>query len=296
MTDVLHIEARFLVQLALCSALLTCIALTAFRRNAVTRRAYALLAGGLLIALPLVLAVSSGWYWTAPFDGLAALSLAGAVPVPLWLLAAWCGVAVALNVRAIARARGSRNRLTALPVIDDAKVAGEAATVARGLGFTRPYRLHFGDEACSSSLAGDRIVLPTEATTWRTGTLRAVLAHEFVHLHRRDDLAVLGLSLVLHWYWFAPWLGLLRRQFIEAMEQSCDDRAAECLPSCAHYLDGVMCAVREDPEPPADGRPLERLGRCDTLPALPRHPRARELDVGRRVLGTRYGAWGQPYC
>lgn len=284
MTDVLHIDVRFLVQLALCSALLTCIALVAFRRNAVTRRAYALLAGGLLIALPVVLAVSSGWYWTAPFDSLAALSLAGAVPVPLWLLAAWSGVAVVLNARAIARALQSRERLNALPPIDDEKISREAATVARELGFSRPYRLHFGDEACSSSLAGDRIVLPTEAETWRVGTLRAVLAHEFVHLSRRDDLAVLGLSLVLHWYWFAPWLGLLRRQFIEAMEQSCDDRAAECLPSCAHYLDGVLCAVREEPEPPAV---VARLSGSAVVTRFQRFLGIREhqLDVGRVYWG-----------
>ena len=284
MTDVLHIDVRFLVQLALCSALLTCIALVAFRRNAVTRRAYALLAGGLLIALPLVLAVSSGWYWTAPFDSLAALSLAGAVPVPLWLLAAWAGVAVALNARAVAQARGSCGRLRALAEIDDLDVQREAATVARELGFPRPYRLHFGDDAFSSSLAGDRIVLPTDAKTWRVGTLRAVLAHEFVHLSRRDDLAVLGLSLILHWYWFAPWLGLLRRQFIEAMEQSCDDRAAECLPSCAHYLDGVLCAVREDPEPRAV---VARLSGSAVVTRFQRFLGIREhqLDVGRVYWG-----------
>ena len=280
MTDVLHIEARFLVQLALCSALLTCIALVAFRRNAVTRRAYALLAGGLLVALPLVLTVSSGWYWTAPFDKLAALSLAGRrAPYRLWLARAWAGVALALNVRAIVRARRSRDRLRGLPPIDDAPIGREAATVARELGFPRPYRLHFGDEACSSSLAGDRIVLPAEAKTWRIGTLRAVLAHEFVHLSRRDDLAVLGLSLVLQWYWFAPWLGLLRRQFIEAMEQSCDDRAAECLPSCAHYLDGVLCAVQEDSEPPSL---VARLSGSAVVTRFQRFLGIREhqLDVG----------------
>lgn len=284
MTDVLHIDLRFLVQLALCSALLTCIALTAFRRNAVTRRAYALLAGGLLIALPVVLAVSSGWYWTAPFDSLAALSLAGAVPVPLWLLVAWFGVALALNTRAVAQARGSCGRLRALVEIDDVDIQREAATVARALGFPRPYRLHFGDDAFSSSLAGDRIVLPTDAKTWRIGTLRAVLAHEFVHLSRRDDFAVLGLSLVLHWYWFAPWLGLLPRQFIEAMEQSCDDRAAECLPSCAHYLDGVLCAVRDEPEPPAV---VARLGGSAVVTRFQRFLGIREhqLDVGRVYWG-----------
>ena len=284
MTDVLHVDLRFLVQLALCSALLTCIALVAFRRNAVTRRAYALLAGALLIALPLVLAVSSAWYWTAPFEVLAVLSLAGSVPIPLWLIGAWAGVAVALNVRTGVQALRSRGRLNALPLIEDARIDKQAEAVAGELPFTRPYRLRVGEECCSSSLAGDCIVLPEEAAGWEVGTLRAVLAHEFVHLNRRDDLAVLALSLILQWYWFAPWLGLLRRQFVEAMEQSCDDRAAECLPSCAEYLDGVRCAVRDEPPAPAV---VARLGGSAIVTRFQRFLSTREhqLDVGRVYWG-----------
>lgn len=284
MTDVLHIDLRFLVQLALCSALLTCIAFVAFRRNAVTRRAYALLAGALLLALPLVLTVSSAWYWTAPFEALAALSLAGDVAVPLWLIGIWAGIALALNAHAIVAAMRSRSRLAVLPAIDDQPIRDDATMVAESLGFVRPYRLRFGAEACSSSLAGDSVVLPREASRWPAGTLRAVLAHEFVHLSRRDDLAVLALTLVLHWYWFAPWLGLLRRQFVEAMEQSCDDRAAECLPSCADYLDGVLCAVRDEGEPPSV---VARLGGSAVAVRFRRFLGIREhqLDVARVYWG-----------
>ena len=284
MTDVLHIDVRFLAQLALCSALLTCIALVSFRRNAVTRRAYALLAGALLIALPFALAVSSGWYWTAPFEAVAMFSLAGKVALPLWLVAAWAGIGVWLNVRAVVHAIRSRRGLAALPVVDDAGIVREAETVARGLGFRRPYRLHFGPRACSSSLAGDRVVLPVEAKTWQLGSLRAVLAHEFVHLSRRDDFGVVGLGLVLHWYWFLPWVGLLRRQYANAMEQSCDDRAAECLPSCADYLDGVLCAVREESEAPSFAPGLggsEAVARFQRFLGIREH----QLDVGRVYWG-----------
>ena len=279
MTDVLHIDVRFLVQLALCSALLTGIAQVAFRRNAVTRRAYALLAGGLLVALPFVLTVSSDWYWTAPFEPVAILSLAGTIPIPVWLVGVWAVLAVWLNGKALVHVLRSCRSLARLGAVADETIVREAAAVAQGVGFARPYRLHFGLDACSSSLAGDRIVLPTEAKNWRLGTLRAVLAHEFVHLSRRDDLGVLALRLVLHWYWFAPWVGLLHRQYVRAMEQSCDDRAAECLPSCADYLDGVLCAVREESQLPTV---VSGLGGSEAVVRFQRFLGIREhqLDVG----------------
>lgn len=280
MTDVLHVDVRFLAQLVLCSALLTCIAFVAFRRNAVTRRAYALLAGALLLALPFCLLAISGWHWTAPFEALRVLSLAGQTAVPLWLFGIWIGVALALNASALLRALSARRSLAALAPVANAAIEREAAAVAAQLGFERRYRLRSGAAACSSSIAGDTVVLPAEAPAWHPGALRAVLAHEFVHLARRDDLGLLALRLVLHWYWFAPWVGLLRGQYVRAMEQSCDDRAAECLPSAADYLDGVLCAARDEAATPTmaaaaslGGAAVERFQRFLGI-------RERQLDAG----------------
>ena len=249
MTEVVHIDARWIVQLVLCSALLSAFAFVAFRSNPVTRRAYALVAGLVLTGLPFALALTSGWHWTAPFEVLTLVSLAGSVPIPVWLIAAWAMGALVLNLRALFRLLETRRLLAALPRADDAGIAEEAAAVARRLAFDRPYQLHFGANSCSSSLAGNRIVIRSDAKDWEPRAVRAVLAHEFVHLARRDDLWLFALGLVLNWYWFAPWVSLLRQQYAGAMEQSCDDRAAEMLPSCADYLDGVLCAARAEQEP-----------------------------------------------
>ena len=246
MTDVVHIDARWIVQLVLCSALLSAFAFVAFRSNPVTRRAYTLVAGMVLTALPFVLAMTSGWHWTAPFEVLTLVSLAGSVPIPVWLIVVWVTGALILNLRTLFRLAETRRELRALPVVDDARIAAEAAAVARRLAYDRPYHLHLGPNSCSSTLAGNRIVLQADARDWDPRALRAVLAHEFVHLVRRDDLCLFVLGLVLNWYWFAPWVSLLRQQYAEAMEQSCDDRAAEILPSCADYLDGVLCAARAE--------------------------------------------------
>ena len=249
MTDVVHIDARWIVQLVLCSALLSAFAFVAFRSNPVTRRAYTLMAGLVLTGLPFTLAMTSGWHWTAPFEVLKLMSLAGSVPIPVWLIVVWAAGAAVLNLRALVRLVETRRELAALPTVDDPRIEAEAAVVARRLAFGRPYQLHFGPSSCSSTLAGNRIVLPSDAKDWEPRAIRAVLAHEFVHLARRDDLCLFGLGLVLNWYWFAPWVSFLRQQYAGAMEQSCDDRAAEILPSCADYLDGVLCAARAEQEP-----------------------------------------------
>ncbi|MDE0659066.1 MAG: TonB family protein [Gammaproteobacteria bacterium] len=249
MTDVVHIDARWIVQLVLCSALLSAFAFVAFRSNPVTRRAYTLVAGLMLTALPFTLALTSGWHWTAPFEVLKLLSLAGSVPIPVWLIVVWAVGALVLNLRAFVRLLETRRELAALPTVDDPRILKEAGIVAKRLAFHRPYRVHLGPNSCSSTLAGNRIVLQSDARDWEPRAVRAVLAHEFVHLARRDDLCLFGLGLVLNWYWFAPWVSLLRQQYAGAMEQSCDDRAAEILPSCADYLDGVLCAARAEQEP-----------------------------------------------
>ncbi len=249
MTDVVHIDARWIVQLVLCSALLSAFAFVAFRSNPVTRRAFTLAAGVLLAALPFALALTSGWHWTAPFEVLKLMSLAGSVPIPVWLIWVWAAGALVLNLRALVGLAETRRELRALPTVDDPRILAEAAFVAKRLAFHGPYQLHFGSSSCSSTLAGNRIVLQSDAKDWEPRAVRAVLAHEFVHLARRDDLCLFGLGLVLNWYWFAPWVSLLRQQYASAMEQSCDDRAAEILPNCADYLDGVLCAARAEQEP-----------------------------------------------
>lgn len=287
MTDVVHIDARWIVQLVLCSALLSAFAFVAFRSNPVTRRAYTLIAGLVLTALPFALFMTSGWHWTAPFEVLKLMSLAGSVPIPVWLIVVWAAGALVLNLRALVRLVETRRELAALPTLDDPRIVSEAQNVARRLAFDRPYRLHLGPNSCSSTLAGNRIVLQSDAKDWEPRAVRAVLAHEFVHVARRDDLCLFGLGLVLNWYWFAPWVSLLRQQYASAMEQSCDDRAAEILPSCADYLDGVLCAARSEQEPSL----VAALAGAGMVMRFQRFlgSRERQLDVGGVYWGLVVG-------
>ncbi|MXY56501.1 MAG: M56 family metallopeptidase [Gammaproteobacteria bacterium] len=287
MTDIVHIDARWIVQLVLCSALLSAFAFVGVRSNTVTRRAYTLIAGLVLTALPFALAMTSGWHWTAPFEVLKLMSLAGSVPIPVWLIVVWAAGALVLNLRALVRLVDTRRELAALPRVDDPRIEAEAAIVARRLAFEKPYQLHFGPNSCSSTLAGNRIVLQSDAKGWEPRAMRAVLAHEFVHLARRDDLCLFGLGLVLNWYWFVPWVSFLRQQYASAMEQSCDDRAAEILPSCADYLDGVLCAARAEQEPAL----VAALAGNSVVMRFQRFlgDRQRQLDVGGVYWGLVVG-------
>ena len=71
------------------------------------------------------------------------------------------------------------------------------------------------------------------------------------------------------------------------MEQSCDDRAAEILPSCADYLDGVLCAARAEQEPSL----VAALAGTGVVMRFQRFlgSRERQLDVGGVYWGLVVG-------
>lgn len=240
----LVLSARWVMQLLLVTALLIAAGTFSFRRNAPTRRAHALMSGLLLALLPVLLVQTSGWYWVIGLDGGPTWSLAHSISVPMWWLAVWIGVAGALTLRTCAGLILVRRWIRALPVANDARISRLVGELSRRLGIKRPVDVRLGGEPCSSSVGRPTVVLPDGAEEWSTNCLAAVLAHELVHIKRRDDVAMIGLKVVVHWYWFLPWAYLLERQFARAMEESCDDLASELLPSHQHYLDGVVGVVR----------------------------------------------------
>jgi hypothetical protein len=115
----------------------------------------------------------------------------------------------------------------------------------RELQFTRPVRLVVmgSDGPASGTLFGPVLVLPRTAEEWSDATLRAVLAHECVHIRRRDDLWVLLMRLVVAFYWWMPWLRSLQTRLVEAIEESCDD-AAGVLRGDVCYLEGLLDVAR----------------------------------------------------
>jgi len=113
------------------------------------------------------------------------------------------------------------------------------------LGFHARVRLVIGgvEGPASGTLFGPVLLFPRNAGEWSGSTLRAVLAHECVHLARRDDLWVLLIRIVTAFYWWMPWLKPLESRLLEAIEESCDD-AAGVLRGDVCYLEGMVDVAR----------------------------------------------------
>ncbi|MCZ0935548.1 MAG: hypothetical protein OXJ54_10240 [Gemmatimonadetes bacterium] len=67
------------------------------------------------------------------------------------------------------------------------------------------------------------ILLPESALEWSPGQRDVVLAHELVHVRRRDGLRQLMRRVVLALYWFHPLAWLAARRADLASEEACDE-------------------------------------------------------------------------
>ena len=103
-----------------------------------------------------------------------------------------------------------------------------------------------GDQCSASSIGRKLIVVPEAFGAWPETAQRSVIAHELVHLRRCDDRFMVALQLIARCYPFCPWLHLLYQRFVFAIEEACDERAAELIGSRALYLEGLAEAALRD--------------------------------------------------
>ncbi len=267
---------REVLRLVLLSGVFTALCIKAFPNNAPSRRILLLAAVVLLAVLPWLLAsVEAVWFFEAAT--LPPLTLASAVPNLLiwgWLTVA--AGAMVVHARSLLSALAT---LSALPDLRDARVSRTVANLCGQLAMPVP-RMVLGDHACATSFRQPLLVLPVEHEDWDDATLRGVLAHELVHLKRRDDRWMLFIRLLVLLYWWMPWLMWLYRGYVRVMEESCDDAAAELAGLDVRYVEAL-----------ADAAGVGRSTRALELPAMHEHhlvgrvgrfarARALELDTG----------------
>ncbi len=90
-----------------------------------------------------------------------------------------------------------------------------------------------------------KVLLPEHLLAGDQDTLRAVLAHEFAHLQRRDPVVNLLLRLVALPVAYHPGTVLIQRQIQHARELLCDAEAAKSLPSTHAYAHALLHLARE---------------------------------------------------
>jgi hypothetical protein len=67
------------------------------------------------------------------------------------------------------------------------------------------------------------VVIPTEVADWPEAQLKPILAHEFAHARRFDAVTMFASGLVCAIAWPIPFVWLLRRELVRAIEDAADD-------------------------------------------------------------------------
>jgi bla regulator protein blaR1 len=79
------------------------------------------------------------------------------------------------------------------------------------------------------------VILPLDWRSWAPATRRAVLAHEFAHIRRRDGLVSALAHAATCVFWFHPLAWWLSRELSECAELACDAVAIEQIDDPAGY-------------------------------------------------------------
>lgn len=243
----LTLDLRDVLRLVVLSAAIVGVAQVLFQRNAPSRRQFLLWAAALLLVLPWL----AGWLNLAIPVGVVELprwSLDR--PVPGWLVWPACAVSLVGLLRVWLAARAQRRSVMVLPTLNDVRLQRLAGDLLEPLGLVqipqfRLYedKLNLPQAPFATSKAGGQVVLPADYRQLDSTTLRAVVTHELVHLARRDDWGRLVMRALISLYWFLPWLRGLERDYLDAMEHSCDDRAADFFGPSLSYMEAVVGAV-----------------------------------------------------
>ena len=233
------LSLRGLLRLLLLSGLFTLAAIWAFPRNAPSRRALLLAAVSALTILPWALSWWTG-VWTVEFTEAPVWTLATPLPnllIWLWLIVA--AIAIVSYLRAIAVELANIGKL---PLLQDEEVNRVLAELCQALDISKPAVLK-GSTACSCTVRGDILILPHDWQRWTSSTLKAVLAHELIHIHRKDDRWLILTRMLVLLYWWMPWLKFLFDSYLKVMEESCDDAASELVGERTEYVQALAQAA-----------------------------------------------------
>ncbi len=88
------------------------------------------------------------------------------------------------------------------------------------------------------------VLVPASLLDGDSAALRAVLAHELVHLRRRDWLFVVAEELVTAGLWFHPLAWLLVREIRLTREEVVDAQAAHQVSGAQPYLEALLAVAR----------------------------------------------------
>ncbi len=126
----------------------------------------------------------------------------------------------------------------------EADIARTIESLKGRLGLGRNTRLRAVWRGCEPGVYGVRrpvLVLPEELQCrLRPAEVEAVIAHELVHVLRRDNLWSNLQMLVCCIFWFYPVVWLIDRHLIAERERYCDERVIDVLGNLQAYVSGLI--------------------------------------------------------
>jgi len=200
-----------------------------------------------------------------------------------WVLAFWaagCGAALVSLGIGVRRFSGL---VRAGQTFEEEAWLSQLDALRRRLSIRAKVRLVLATESVTPMTGGvlqPVILLPVAATDWSAARRRAVLAHELVHVRRRDALRQLLFGIVLSLYWFHPLSWVAWHFAAVRREEACDEEVLAAGARPSEYA-GHLLALAESGSfrrsalslPLASQSQLERRIRAILDPGRPR-PRA----------------------
>ncbi len=133
--------------------------------------------------------------------------------------------------------------------IDDAALVALATEIRRSIG-CRPVELRVSTEIAGAATVGWRrpvLIFSADWQQWSEQELRAVVAHEMMHVRSNDYLAGLVARLTMVLYFYHPLVRWLGTRYFLAQEAVADAAAARFVGGRANYLAALSrIALRQD--------------------------------------------------
>ena len=171
-----------------------------------------------------------------------------AASVPMVLAVAWlCGMAVVLVVWS-ARWRQVWTMLRCAPTVDQGREVELLRRVEQATGMRRSVPLRVSQNRLEPGIFG--ILRPVLLWPQRLSDrlddehIEAILAHELMHVRRRDNLTAVLHMVVEALFWFHPAVWWMERRMVDERERACDEAVVHMGGKPEAYAESLLKACR----------------------------------------------------
>jgi bla regulator protein blaR1 len=163
---------------------------------------------------------------------------------PRWPLAVLIGYSVVTATLLMRFAIGWWGAARIVRISERIRPAPESLAVIRSRGDLRIRESRLVSAPVTVGVLAPTILLPVTWRRWSAAKLRAVLAHEVAHVHRRDPLVAFMARLNRCLLWFHPLSWWLERTLAATAEQASDDIAVSAVGEPAIYAEILLDMAR----------------------------------------------------